>query len=337
MSEKIISQVSQLEFMQKYLRQIRILCDWSANDMASVLGVTRQTINNIETFKTKMTPTLYLAIGAMLAKRSKQSHILREHLNVYFSRFPKVLVDDKEVSLNVDTLTESWLMAFPDQFAEMTYDHETEDPLTLRLLTQEVCQKGTIFMCPDVLLKPDGIDGVEELCDLCQEYGKHIIVPYKALLEEGHRLSEDALPRLQKLCDEKLISYCGSSSDPELHSLIISQFLRLKHKHRLCLITEDATLAEDVEHLNALKSIPGFAIRTFSMHAGGRLKPWFSQSIVHDTPFSLIESAEERTTVAATSANEESSTTRKQEKKLSPEIASVVNPFSGVLDDWLQL
>lgn len=55
-----------ISLLQENLSVIRKVAGWTTEDMGSRIGVTKQTISNIETKKTKLTLTQYIAIRAVL-------------------------------------------------------------------------------------------------------------------------------------------------------------------------------------------------------------------------------------------------------------------------------
>ena len=56
----------QLERLQENLPAIRKIAGWRAIDLGSLLGVTKQSISNLETHKSKMTLMQYIAIRHMI-------------------------------------------------------------------------------------------------------------------------------------------------------------------------------------------------------------------------------------------------------------------------------
>ena len=82
-----------IERLQKYLSVLRKIAGWSAEHLAEMLGVTRQTIVNLENSDTyKMTKMQYLAIRALLEAEVKRSH------NITLGQVIEILVDDEDVS-----------------------------------------------------------------------------------------------------------------------------------------------------------------------------------------------------------------------------------------------
>ena len=57
------------ENLQKYLSLIRKAAGWTAEDLGEKIGVTKQTISNIETGKSKLSKTQYLAIQMVISQK----------------------------------------------------------------------------------------------------------------------------------------------------------------------------------------------------------------------------------------------------------------------------
>ncbi len=58
--------------LQKNLKLVRQAAGWEQQQLADLIGVSRQTINNIENQKSPMSATQYVAISAMLDWRQKE-------------------------------------------------------------------------------------------------------------------------------------------------------------------------------------------------------------------------------------------------------------------------
>ena len=57
------------EKLQKYLPLIRNAAGWTAEELGNKIGVTKQTISNLENQKTKMSKTQYLAIQMVISQK----------------------------------------------------------------------------------------------------------------------------------------------------------------------------------------------------------------------------------------------------------------------------
>ena len=55
-----------ISLLQDNLSSVRKIAGWTTEELGDKIGVTKQTISNLENKKTKMTRTQYIAIGAVL-------------------------------------------------------------------------------------------------------------------------------------------------------------------------------------------------------------------------------------------------------------------------------
>lgn len=78
--------------MQEYLLLIRRTVGWTAEEFGEKIGVTRQTINNIESGRNKLTKTQYIAMRSVLDAEMVQAPEDTEMLKVLLD----VLVDHPE-------------------------------------------------------------------------------------------------------------------------------------------------------------------------------------------------------------------------------------------------
>ncbi len=58
--------MDEIACMQKHLLLIRRTVGWTAGEFGEKIGVTRQTINNIEAGRNKLTKTQYIAMRSVL-------------------------------------------------------------------------------------------------------------------------------------------------------------------------------------------------------------------------------------------------------------------------------
>ena len=96
--------------MQNNLLLIRRTVGWTAEDFGDKIGVTRQTINNIESGRNKLTKTQYIAMRSVLDAEIIQSPNETEMLKILLD----VLVDNPEnysVEKREELLSKANLMA----------------------------------------------------------------------------------------------------------------------------------------------------------------------------------------------------------------------------------
>lgn len=72
----------QIEKLQTNLSSLRKIAGWTAEDLGNELDVTKQTISNLETGKTKMSRVQYIAIRAVLDMKAKKNENLSKAMNL---------------------------------------------------------------------------------------------------------------------------------------------------------------------------------------------------------------------------------------------------------------
>lgn len=79
--------MDEIQRMQENLLLIRRTVGWSAEEFGNQIGVTRQTINNIENGRNRLTKTQYIAMRSVLdaeiAKFPDETEMLQTILNVF--------------------------------------------------------------------------------------------------------------------------------------------------------------------------------------------------------------------------------------------------------------
>ena len=73
--------MNEIERMQQHLLLIRRSIGWTADQLGEQIGVTRQTINNLETGRSKLTKAQYIAMrsifDAEMAQAPEETEMLR--------------------------------------------------------------------------------------------------------------------------------------------------------------------------------------------------------------------------------------------------------------------
>lgn len=94
--------MNEIERLQKYLLLVRRTVGWSAEEFGERIGVTRQTINNLEAGRNKLTKTQYIAMRSVLdaeiAAYPDETEMLRLILDVFVDNPDKYKEEDREKS-----------------------------------------------------------------------------------------------------------------------------------------------------------------------------------------------------------------------------------------------
>ena len=106
MSKKLDMQ-QQINRLQDNLHSIRKIAGWTAEDLGNKIGVTKQTISNIENHKVKLNQTQYIAIRAVLEyeiKCNPENTKLLEQVIYLLLDCEEEKEKTKEIKNKVDTI-----------------------------------------------------------------------------------------------------------------------------------------------------------------------------------------------------------------------------------------
>ena len=92
--------MNEIEKLQEHLLLIRRAAGWTAEELGDRIGVTRQTINNLEAKRNKLNKTQYIAIRAVLdaemAASPDDTEMLKYLLDVFIDNPDKYEAKDRE-------------------------------------------------------------------------------------------------------------------------------------------------------------------------------------------------------------------------------------------------
>ena len=91
------------EKLQKYLPLIRNAAGWTAEELGNKIGVTKQTISNLENQRTRMSKTQYLAIQMVISQK-----IATTPEDLTLANIMKLMMDtDEEQPINYDAVPQA--------------------------------------------------------------------------------------------------------------------------------------------------------------------------------------------------------------------------------------
>lgn len=246
-----------IENLQDSLRLVRHLMEFQVEDFARSLGVSCQTIKDLETKKLKMSPLQYIAIAA-LADNYFANHEDR------LPKFKAIIDSDGknydaqyETSFSENSLLRRWFEDFisPENFpavANLTEDLEGLPPELEKLM--QLVDDYKIFLDAKTLLAEHVGYFVENLTDALKAAHKKIIIPLRSIEELKPEVSpndfEKVIALIQEMRVNNVAQVFGEDSDPNFYLTIFAVFERLREKYRLCLITPDEYLAYRILILN---------------------------------------------------------------------------------------
>lgn len=99
---------AQIKCLQKNLSAIRKIAGWTSEQLGEKIGVTKQTISNLENEKTQMTLTQYIAIRAIIdyeIQTNKENKVLPQVVEVLLNRNEEYTQEEREkISESVKTI-----------------------------------------------------------------------------------------------------------------------------------------------------------------------------------------------------------------------------------------
>lgn len=105
----------EIQRMQEHLLLIRRSIGWSADFLGEQIGVTRQTINNIESGRSKLTKTQYLAMrsifDAEMAQSPEETEMLRLLLEALVDHPEKLTDQERQELINKSNLMAPAILA----------------------------------------------------------------------------------------------------------------------------------------------------------------------------------------------------------------------------------
>ena len=250
--------------MQTSLKQIRQVLGFGVQEFSELIGLTRQTINNLETKKNKMSSTQYIAICALIDNYTKdKSELLSAILNILASNDEEYINDSLDNDVNKSFLKE-WFLSFPDNSKILNFSIDEISTIEDKYFN-EIAENYKIFLDNTILLEESFQNKVQTFAKAMEENNNKFIVPFKVIEDIQRQIlaSNKNITRginiLEELQNKNLIDIRGEVTDIDINSTFLSVFAKFKSLYRLALITNDIKLASQISALNN-ESIEGFNI-----------------------------------------------------------------------------
>lgn len=265
-----------IENFQISMKAIRLLMGYSIVELAEYVGVTRQTINNLETGKSKMSATQFLSIAAVVDNYITTNGDMYQAIAAILDGNGKKSVNRYDTSFSGFSLVRRWFLLFERVGAVVTPDGGCSLDATQ---VQQMVRGYKIFLDDTVLLSDKAEEFLHFWADyLIEENGK-LILPLRSIEQIQERAQDStysqqavkALQLLNWMQQKNLVQIRGEESDANLRDTILSVFLKFRGIHRLCLITQDETFAAEVLRLNETNDRSGFNISVGYINCDGKL------------------------------------------------------------------
>ena len=248
-----------IETMQKSLKQVRQVLGFGVQEFSDIVGLTRQTINNLETNKSKMSAVQYVAICAMIDHFTEDKQELLQVLSTILSSNDLSEEGNIFSSVENNSFLKKWFSCFPDESKIAGITHE-ENIIIERNDFAGIAARYKIFLDETILCKKGFCDWVTDVAVTMKEYNNKFLVPLKVvekiqenILSSDISIATDAqsgLNLLMRMQKDDLVEIRGEKSDINVISTFISVFAKFKFVNRLALLTQNFKLAERILSLN---------------------------------------------------------------------------------------
>lgn len=264
--------------MQTSLKQIRQVLGFGVQEFSELIGLTRQTINNLETKKNKMSSTQYIAICALIDNYTKdKSELLSAILNILASNDEEYINDSLDNDVNKLFLKE-WFLSFPDNSKILNFSIDEISTIEDKYFN-EIAENYKIFLDNTILLEESFQNKVQTFAKAMEENNNKFIVPFKVIEDIQRQIlaSNKNITRginiLEELQNKNLIDIRGEVTDIDINSTFLSVFAKFKSLYRLALITNNLNLASQISVLNN-ENIKGFNILLLKYEKNIGIKKW---------------------------------------------------------------
>ena len=290
-----------IDTMQNSLKQVRQVLGFGVQEFSDIVGLTRQTVNNLENRKNKMSATQYVAICAVIDHCTKDRPELLQVLSTIFSS--NVTVENSTVFSSIEngSLLKKWFLCFPDDSKITGIFHEESD-----VIKQEhfdgIANSYKIFLDETILCEEGFGDWLQQVSETMKENHNSFLVPLKVVENiQGKIVSSDplvvehsqrGLNLLMRMQRQDMVEIRGEKSDVNAISTFISVFAKFKCVNRLALLTQNGNLAKQILSLNN-EDIGGFNILATKFDKEVGLLKWYDDTSDFDSGEILSGEVEE--------------------------------------------
>ena len=268
-----------IENFQISMRAIRLLMGYSIAELAEYVGVTRQTINNLETGKSKMSVMQFLSLAAVVDNYIVSNGDMYQAIEAILDGNGRKSSGKYDTSFSGFSLLRRWFLLFDGEmdFGATMLPGSTFSPDDTNM--SQLVRKYKIFVDADALMAEKAGEFFHAFSNYLTSENEKIIIPFRAVeqlqeLTQDHGMAQRAVQALKLvnwLQQKNLVQIRGEASDSNLHDTILSVFIKFRSLHRLCLITQDHLFAKEVLHLNESHDHLGFDIAPGYIDEAGKL------------------------------------------------------------------
>ena len=271
-----------IENFQGSMKAIRLLMGYSIIELAEYVGVTRQTINNLESGKSKMSVMQFLSIAAVVDNYIAANGNMYQAIETILDSNNRTSMNRFGTSFSGFSLLKRWFLLFEGTETEiLSHSGGVLDDVQMR----QMVRGYKIFLDDTALFSDNTEDFIKFLANYLISENEKVIITLRAVERIQERTQDltcshqavKALRLLNWMQQKNIVQIRGEGNDSSHHDTILSVFLKFRGKHRLCLITQDRTFANEVLRLNETRDSEGFDIIIGHISEGGRLSMYTSR------------------------------------------------------------
>ena len=261
-----------IDTMQNSLRSIRQVLGFSVQEFGDIIGLTRQSINNLENGKSRMSAAQFVAVCAVM------DHFIESRPD-YLSVLTSIVdandsLNENAVFSNIEgaSFLKKWFLCFPADYRIMKIGTD---------IMRNLAENYKIFLDDTALCEMQEENQIKALLSYMRQYDKRFIIPVLAvdeiqdqLVSEYSDAARRSITMLTMLREQRLAEFRGEKSDVHLTATIKSVFTKFKRLYPLALITQNQQRAKSILSLNEDEEIGGFEIAVFRQNKNGMLQDW---------------------------------------------------------------
>lgn len=276
-----------IDIMQASLKQIRQVLGFGVQEFGDLMGLTRQTINNLETQKNKMSSIQYIAVCAVIDNYVKDKPELLHVLSTILCSNEDGNAINIFSNIENGSLLKKWFMCFPDESKIFGFLSDTTSVLVNEDFN-DIAENYRVFLDQTVLFEDDFSNAIQPLALSLKKSGNKFIIPLKVIEAIQHQLmssnendvylAKNGMKLLMGMQNENLVDIRGEKSDVNIISTFVSVFAKFKCVNRLAIITCDANLAEQILALNN-DAIGGFNILVLKYSKDNGFQKWEQEDL----------------------------------------------------------
>ena len=275
-----------IDTMQNSLKQVRQVLGFGSQEFADIVGLTRQTINNLENKKNKMSATQYVAICAVIDHCTKDKPELQRILSTILSSNDTVENSTVFSSIENDSMLKKWFLCFPDD-SKITGIYHDDGGVIRWEYFGGIAGSYKIFLDETVLCEEGFDDWLQQVSEAMKENHNKFFVPLivvesiqQKIVSSDQIVAEHAkmgLKQIMWMQRHDMLEIRGEKGDASVISTFISVFAKFKCVNRLALLTQNKNLANQILSLNN-DDIGGFDILVTKFDKEGGLLKWCEDS-----------------------------------------------------------